>query len=88
MLTVGVARLGVTGRLRVELAELLEIVDGELVAQEMEEDVLQSATGQRLASDQAFPGITYACLHGHVSNLVVEKATGALTHWRARIDRG
>ena len=42
--TVGVASLGVTGRQGANLAELLEVVHGQLVAHEVEEDVLKRAT--------------------------------------------
>ena len=39
-----VACFGVTGRQRVNLTELLEVVHGELVTQEVEQDVLECAT--------------------------------------------
>ena len=42
--TVSVACLGVPRRQRTDLTELLEVVHGELVAHEVEEDVLECAT--------------------------------------------
>ena len=42
--TIGVSCLGVTGRQRADLAELLEGVHAKLVAHEMQGDVLEGTT--------------------------------------------
>ena len=47
--TVGVPRLGVTRRQRADLTELLEVVHGELVAHQVQHDVLKGATGVNLS---------------------------------------
>lgn len=41
--TVGVTRLGVTGSEGIELTEALEVIEAQLEAEEVEDDVLQSA---------------------------------------------
>ena len=44
---VGVTGFWVTGRQRSELTEVLEIVQGQLEAQKVEEDILESASGRK-----------------------------------------
>lgn len=63
--TVSVSGFWVTGGQRVDLTEGLQVIHGELVTQEVEEDVLESATSSELSMRvEAEHGLTYACLRG------------------------
>ena len=64
--TICVPGFGMSGGLTSELTELLEIIHSQLVAQKMEQDILQSATGQN-RSDQCRDDHTAKLTHGYTN---------------------
>lgn len=54
--TIGVVVLGVTRRQRVELTEVFEVIERELVALEVEEDVEENASGPASIRDRSETG--------------------------------
>lgn len=55
---VGVVVLGVAGRLGVDLTEVLQVLQGELVPEQVQEDVLQRASGDRYISGiESYEGV-------------------------------